>query len=59
MAFDKKGACWLSESKTIKNPCFGEKIDCLFKIFGQYRNAHKRELDYLYNKYVTKNGCKE
>lgn len=29
MAFDKKGAYWLSESKTIRNPYFGNKmIDC-------------------------------
>ena len=29
MAFDNKGAYWLSESKTILNPYFGEKmIDC-------------------------------
>ena len=29
MAFDNKGAYWLSESKTIRNPYFGEKmIDC-------------------------------
>jgi Cu(I)/Ag(I) efflux system membrane fusion protein len=29
MAFDKKGAYWLSESKTISNPYFGKKmIDC-------------------------------
>jgi Cu(I)/Ag(I) efflux system membrane fusion protein len=29
MAFDKKDAYWLSESKTIRNPCFGAKmIDC-------------------------------
>ncbi len=29
MAFDKKGAYWLSESKAIRNPYFGEKmIDC-------------------------------
>ena len=29
MAFDSKGAYWLSESKTIRNPYFGEKmIDC-------------------------------
>ncbi len=29
MAFDNKGAYWLSESKTIQNPYFGEKMmDC-------------------------------
>jgi len=29
MAFDNKGAYWLSESETIRNPYFGEKmIDC-------------------------------
>jgi Cu(I)/Ag(I) efflux system membrane fusion protein len=29
MAFDNKGAYWLSESKTIRNPYFGEKMmDC-------------------------------
>ena len=33
MAFDNKGAYWLSESKTILNPYFGEKmIDCGEKI---------------------------
>jgi membrane fusion protein, copper/silver efflux system len=26
MAFDKKGAYWLSESKTIRNPYFGDKM---------------------------------
>jgi len=29
MAFDNKGAYWLSESETIRNPYFGEKMmDC-------------------------------
>ena len=29
MAFDNKGAYWLSESKTIRNPYFGDKMmDC-------------------------------
>jgi Cu(I)/Ag(I) efflux system membrane fusion protein len=29
MAFDNKGAYWISESKTILNPYFGKKmIDC-------------------------------
>jgi Cu(I)/Ag(I) efflux system membrane fusion protein len=29
MAFDNKGAYWLSESKTIRNPYFGERmLDC-------------------------------
>jgi hypothetical protein len=29
MAFNKKGAYWLSESKVIRNPYFGEKmLDC-------------------------------